>query len=355
MASVKNYSDLRVYQSAFECAQQVYELTKRFPAEERYSLADQIRRSSRSICANLAEAWRKRRYPAAFVSKLSDADAEAAETGVWLDFARRCRYIRESDYLDLADKYNHICAQLTMMMNDPDKWCNKTSGGASLRRSSPLALRSSGFTLVELLVVISIIMLLAGILVPTVSGVLKSASVTRAKARINEIADGVEAFRMDTANNPAGLYPGQPPDKLESGTFQNNGSALLRDALSNTTVEYVPFKEKDILNVGAPPVEVISDRFSRNPMAILYYPSRIGQSGMGQFLEADNSAITANTDPATVWNNSAEETNTFANYIKDRRFDGNASTTPYNSGGFLLIAAGKDRVYGTTDDLTNWK
>jgi four helix bundle protein len=86
----QDYTDLKVYQLAIEAAMQIYELSKKWPLEEKYSLTDQIRRSSRSVCANLAEAWRKRRYAAHFVSKLSDADTEAAETAVWLNFARRC-------------------------------------------------------------------------------------------------------------------------------------------------------------------------------------------------------------------------------------------------------------------------
>jgi len=86
---VKDYHELQVYQLAFESAMQIFEMTRAFPREETYSLVDQIRRSSRSVCANIAEAWRKRRYPASFVSKLSDADTEAAETLVWLDFALR--------------------------------------------------------------------------------------------------------------------------------------------------------------------------------------------------------------------------------------------------------------------------
>ena len=120
---VKDYRELRVYQLAFESAMQIYEITKTFPSEERYSLTDQIRRSSRSVCANIAEAWRKRRYPASFVSKLSDADTEAAETQVWLDFALHCGYIDTKVHAELNDCYSHICAQLTTMMNGPDTWC----------------------------------------------------------------------------------------------------------------------------------------------------------------------------------------------------------------------------------------
>lgn len=97
-------------------------MTKSFPVEERYSLIDQIRRSSRSVCANIAEAWRKRRYPAAFVSKLSDADAEAAETIVWLDVALECRYLENEIHGQLTDHYRHISAQLSKMMSASKQW-----------------------------------------------------------------------------------------------------------------------------------------------------------------------------------------------------------------------------------------
>lgn len=101
----------------------IYERSKSFPVEERYSLTDQVRRSSRSVCANLAESWRKRRYPAAFVSKLSDADAEAAETSVWLDFAHDCGFINDETHIDLMLRYDQICAQLYHMMEHSDQWC----------------------------------------------------------------------------------------------------------------------------------------------------------------------------------------------------------------------------------------
>jgi four helix bundle protein len=90
---IKSHRDLKVFQMAFETAMQIFELSKKFPADEKYSLTDQIRRSSRSVCANLAEAWRKRRYEGAFINKLSDAEAEAAETQVWLEFAVKCNYL----------------------------------------------------------------------------------------------------------------------------------------------------------------------------------------------------------------------------------------------------------------------
>lgn len=119
---IQNYTELEVYQLAFESAMRIYELSKKWPIEERYSLTDQIRRASRSVCSNIAESWRKRRYPAHFVSKLSDADTEAAETEVWLNFALRCRYLEEQEYQPLQDNYDHICRMLTKMMSNPDQW-----------------------------------------------------------------------------------------------------------------------------------------------------------------------------------------------------------------------------------------
>lgn len=122
-SKVRDFAELNVYRSAFDAALVIFELSKRFPAEERYSLTDQIRRSSRSICANIAEAWMKRRYPASFVSKLSDANAEAAETQVWLTMAFRCGYLDEHKHAKLIDRYRHICAQLMKMMSAADLWC----------------------------------------------------------------------------------------------------------------------------------------------------------------------------------------------------------------------------------------
>jgi four helix bundle protein len=119
---VKDFRELRVYQLAFECAVRIYEISKSFPPKERYSLTDQIRRSSRSVCANIAESWRKRRYPKSFVTKLTDADSEAAETSVWLDFSLRFNYITADLHQELVDNYDHICSQLTLMMAEPEKW-----------------------------------------------------------------------------------------------------------------------------------------------------------------------------------------------------------------------------------------
>jgi len=110
-----DFTKLNVYRSAFESALRIFELSTAFPADERYSLTDQVRRSSRSICANIAEGWRKRSYPASFVSKLSDADAEAAETLVRLEMAFRCGYLTAGSHHELTDRYRHICVQLTKM------------------------------------------------------------------------------------------------------------------------------------------------------------------------------------------------------------------------------------------------
>ncbi|MCH8953989.1 four helix bundle protein [candidate division KSB1 bacterium] len=122
---IENYTDLRVYKLAFESAIHIFEISRKWPAEEKYSLTDQIRRSSRSVCANIAEAWRKRRYPAHFVSKLSDSDSEAAETEVWLDFALRLVYLSKYDPTELRDHYDHICRMLTNMIANPQLWCRR--------------------------------------------------------------------------------------------------------------------------------------------------------------------------------------------------------------------------------------
>src|SRR3954453_9562646 len=105
---IMNHSDLDVYQQAFQMAMRIFELSRSFPKEETYSLTDQIRRSSRSVCANLAEAWRKRRYEAAFICKLSDAEAEAAETQVWLEFAVKCNYVDPDAARPLYQAYDEV-------------------------------------------------------------------------------------------------------------------------------------------------------------------------------------------------------------------------------------------------------
>jgi four helix bundle protein len=100
----------------------IFEITKRFPTEERFSMVDQMRRSSRSVCSNIGESWRKRRYPAHFVSKLSDSEGEAEETRVWLELAFRCGYISKAEADELDQTYDGIIAQLVRMIEYPEQW-----------------------------------------------------------------------------------------------------------------------------------------------------------------------------------------------------------------------------------------
>jgi four helix bundle protein len=121
-ARIKTHRDLEVYRRAFDLAMAVFKLSSAFPVEEKYSLTDQIRRSSRSVCANLAEAWRKRRYEAAFISKLSDAEAEAAETQVWLEFAVKCGYTNRERAASLYAEYDRVIATIVGMINHSETW-----------------------------------------------------------------------------------------------------------------------------------------------------------------------------------------------------------------------------------------
>ena len=119
---LKGHRDLKVYQLAYKLAMDIFKASKSFPKEEKYSLTDQIRRSSRSIAANIAEGFRKRQYPKMFVSKLADADGEAAETQVWLDFARDCEYILPELHAELIKGYEDIGKMLGTMMSMPEKF-----------------------------------------------------------------------------------------------------------------------------------------------------------------------------------------------------------------------------------------
>jgi four helix bundle protein len=125
MPNIRGYRELRVYRNAFAAAMRIFELTKTFPSEERFSLVDQIRRSSRGVCTNLAEAWRKRRYPAHFVCKLTDSEGEADETRVWLEFSLASRYISNEVFTDLDGRYDLILGQLVKMHSQPEKWTVK--------------------------------------------------------------------------------------------------------------------------------------------------------------------------------------------------------------------------------------
>jgi four helix bundle protein len=119
---VGGHQNLDVYRRAFEAAMQIHELSKDFPREEVYSLTDQVRRSSRSVCANLAEAWRKRRYETAFISKLNDVEAEAAETQTWLEFAVRCGYLKSETGRDLYKEYDKIIGTAVGMIVHAESW-----------------------------------------------------------------------------------------------------------------------------------------------------------------------------------------------------------------------------------------
>jgi four helix bundle protein len=127
MMKIQEHTDLEVYKKAFDTAMLIFEAAKKFPREETYSLTDQIRRSSRSVCANLAEAWRKRRYKAAFISKLSDAESEAAETQVWIEFAVRCGYLLRGRGTPLYQTYDEILRMLVAMINRPQSWVIRAS------------------------------------------------------------------------------------------------------------------------------------------------------------------------------------------------------------------------------------
>ena len=125
--AIERVTELRVYRSAFRAAMDIFEATETWPKEERYALTDQVRRSSRAVCANLSEAWRKRRYPKHFVSKISDADAEAAETRTWLRFAHACEYVDDDTFEAFDETYDHLCGGLVQMMRAPEKWCGPSN------------------------------------------------------------------------------------------------------------------------------------------------------------------------------------------------------------------------------------
>ncbi len=120
--AIRSFRDLVIYQRAFAAAMRVFEITKAFPIEERYSLTDQIRRSSRSVAINIVEAWRKRRYQAAFVSKLSDAETEAAESQAWLEFSVKCGYVPRQVAAEVYREYEAILRGIVGMIMHADEW-----------------------------------------------------------------------------------------------------------------------------------------------------------------------------------------------------------------------------------------
>ncbi|MDP2302293.1 MAG: four helix bundle protein [Ignavibacteria bacterium] len=120
---LKHFRDLEVYQLSFKSAIRIFEITKTFPSEEKFSLTDQIRRSSRSVCSNLAEGWRKRKYKAVFVNKLTDSMQEASETQTWLEFSSSCSYIDNNLFDELDSEYEKIIKMLNSMEMNADKFC----------------------------------------------------------------------------------------------------------------------------------------------------------------------------------------------------------------------------------------
>jgi len=124
MSKIESFKDLIVYQKAYKLALDIFELSKGFPKDEKYSLTDQIRRSSRSITSNLAEAWAKRCYEKSFVNKLTDSLGEELETEVWIDYSKDCGYIQKEAYGNLINEYLEVRKILISMINNPDKWCS---------------------------------------------------------------------------------------------------------------------------------------------------------------------------------------------------------------------------------------
>jgi len=121
--TLKHFRDLDVYQKAFRAAMRIYEITKSFPTDEKYSLVDQIRRSSRAVCSNLAEAWRKRKYEAVFKNKLTDSMQEASETQSWLEFSLACQYIGKELFEELDNEYEVIISMINAMEKNAQKFC----------------------------------------------------------------------------------------------------------------------------------------------------------------------------------------------------------------------------------------
>jgi len=122
MANIRSFKELKVWQRSMDAAAAVFELSKRFPDAEKYSFTDQIRRASQSVPSNISEAWRKRRYAAAFVSKLNDSEGEAAEVQTRLELGRRFGYVTQTDATRLDRKYEEILAMLTDMASHPEQW-----------------------------------------------------------------------------------------------------------------------------------------------------------------------------------------------------------------------------------------
>jgi four helix bundle protein len=126
MGNIRSFREPQVYEAAMTGAMEIFERTKAFPKEERYAMVDQMRRSSRSVCANIAEAWRRRRSTNYFQSKLGDAESEAEETRVWIEFAYRCEYVGSEVAKNLDERYDDLTGQLVHMRSNPEDWILRT-------------------------------------------------------------------------------------------------------------------------------------------------------------------------------------------------------------------------------------
>jgi len=122
LKNIHDFKELRVYNAAMDTAMEIFRLTSGFPREEKYSLIDQVRRSSRSVCANIGEAWRKRRYRAAFIAKLSDAECEAAETQIWVEFSRKCGYLTDDTSNEINAACDYVISCIVKMIQNADAW-----------------------------------------------------------------------------------------------------------------------------------------------------------------------------------------------------------------------------------------
>lgn len=123
MSKIESFKDLIVYQKAYKLAMEIFEISKSFPKEEKYSLTDQMRRSSRSVTSCIAESWARRRYEKSFISKLTDSLGEENETEVWLDYSKDCQYIQKEKHETLLSEYDEVRKMLISMINNADKWC----------------------------------------------------------------------------------------------------------------------------------------------------------------------------------------------------------------------------------------
>jgi four helix bundle protein len=124
MSKIESFKELIVYQKAYKLAMEIFEISKDFPKEEKYSLTDQIRRSSRSVTSNIAESWARRRYEKSFINKLSDSLGEENETEVWLEYSKDCKYIQNETHERLLSEYDEVRKMLISIISNSDKWCH---------------------------------------------------------------------------------------------------------------------------------------------------------------------------------------------------------------------------------------